>query len=106
MGGVRMQDYYEKPEHVEARAILRLVSLGTTTLEDARELIAIPDREGQVLEAFVAISGKAGASIGRAMAFRRKVSIEFEKLVASANPSEPVPYEFIQYPTTSAAAVQ
>jgi hypothetical protein len=86
-----MQDYFEKPEHVEARAMMRLVSLGTTTLEGARELIAIPEREGRALNAFVAISGKAGASIGRAVAFRRKVSIEFEKLVACAGMNEPAP---------------
>jgi hypothetical protein len=28
-----MQDYYESAESVEARAIMRLVSLGTTTLD-------------------------------------------------------------------------
>jgi hypothetical protein len=85
-----MQDYFEKPELVEARTILRLVSLGTTTLEGARDLIAIPERQGRALDAFVRTSGKAGASIGHAVAFRRKVLIEFEKLVASANPSEPL----------------
>ena len=39
-----MQDYYEKPERVEARAIMRLIALGTTTLEGARELIAVPEK--------------------------------------------------------------
>jgi hypothetical protein len=36
-----MQNHYEAPESIEARAIMRLVELGTTTLEDARDLIAI-----------------------------------------------------------------
>ena len=78
----------ESAEHVEARAIMRLVSLGTTTLEGARELIGIPEREGRALNVFVAISGKAGIPIGRAIAFRRRVSSEFEKLVAVENVSE------------------
>jgi hypothetical protein len=77
-----MQDYLEAPESIEARAIMRLVSLGTTTLEDARELIAIPARQEQALNVFVASAGKEGASIGRALAFRHKVLIEFEKLAA------------------------
>jgi len=83
-----MQDYFERPESIEARAIMRLVWLGTTTIEDARELIAIPEKEGCSLEAFVAISGKEGIPIGRAIAFRRKVSTEFEKLVAAGSPSD------------------
>jgi len=83
-----MQGYFERPESVEARAIMRLVSLGTTTIEDARELIAIPQREGSSLEAFVAISGKVGLPISRAIAFRRKVASEFEKLVAAGNVRE------------------
>jgi hypothetical protein len=77
-----MQDYFETPECIEARAIMRLVSLGTTTLEDARELIAIPERQEQALNVFVASAGKEGAPIGRALAFRHKVLIEFEKLAA------------------------
>ena len=85
-----MQDYYEKPEHIEARAILRLVSLGTITLDGARELIAVPERQAHVLNTFVAVAGKAGASIGYALAFRHRVAIEFEKLVTSANLGEPV----------------
>jgi hypothetical protein len=80
-----MQDYFEKPEHIEARAILRLVEIGTTTLEDARELIGIPDREEQALKAFIRVAGKAGIGIGRAVAFRRRVAYEFEMLVSSAN---------------------
>jgi hypothetical protein len=83
-----MQDYFERPETVEARAIMRLVSMGTTTIEDARELIAIPQREGSSLEAFVAISGKAGVPIARAIEFRRRVASEFERLVAGGDASE------------------
>jgi hypothetical protein len=79
-----MQDYFERPEHIEARAILRLVEIGTTTLEDARELIAIPERQERVLEAFVSAAEKAGLSIGNAIAFRRRVAHEFEMLVRSA----------------------
>jgi len=85
-----MQDYFESPESVEARAIMRLVSLGTTTIEGARELIAIPDREESALNAFVAVSGKDGIPIGRAIAFRRKVAGEFDKLVAAWNAGEQV----------------
>jgi hypothetical protein len=75
-----MQDYFESPESVEARAIMRLVSLGTTTLDGARELISVPEKETQVLTLFVAVAGKKGAPIGRALAFRRKVLAEFERL--------------------------
>jgi hypothetical protein len=90
-----MQDYYEKPERVEARAIMRLIAIGTTTLEGARELIAIPEREESALNAFVAISGKVGKPIGYALEFRRRVSEEFEKLVgAGAAISARVPSTF------------
>jgi hypothetical protein len=78
-----MQNYFERPESIEARAIMRLVPLGTTTLEGARELISVTERETQVLNLFVAVAGKEGAPIGRALAFRRKVLAEFEKLAAS-----------------------
>jgi hypothetical protein len=77
-----VQNYYETPESIEARAILRLVSIGTTTLEAARDLIAVPEREEHVLQIFAAIAGKDGAPIGRALAFRRKVMAEFEKLIS------------------------
>jgi hypothetical protein len=80
-----MQNYYEAPESIEARAIIRLVSLGTSTLEEARELISIPDRQEQALKLFVAVAGKEGASIARAVNFRRKVAEEFEKLAALMN---------------------
>jgi len=83
-----MPDYFERPETVEARAIMRLVSMGTTTIEDARELIAIPQKEGSALDAFIANSGKAGMPISRAIAFRRRVASEFEKLVAAGNVRE------------------
>ena len=78
-----MQDHFERPESIEARAIMRLVALGTTTLEDARELIAIPERQEQALRMFAAIAGKDGASVGYAVSFRRRVMIEFERLVAA-----------------------
>jgi hypothetical protein len=75
-----MQNYFEAPESVEARAIMRLLSLGNTTLDDPRELICIPDSQEQALNLFVAVAGKDGAPIRRAMDFRRKVLVEFEKL--------------------------
>jgi hypothetical protein len=78
-----MQDYTERPERTEARAILRPVSLGATTLGDARDLISIPERQEQALRMFVAVAGKDGVSIGYAVAFRRRVMVEFEKLVAA-----------------------
>ena len=62
-----------------------LVALGTTTLDDARDLIAIPEREEHVLRLFVAVAGKEGSSIGYAISFRRKVMAEFEKLVAEGH---------------------
>jgi hypothetical protein len=80
-----MQNYTERPESIEARAIMRLVSLGTTTLEDARELISIPARQEQALRKFVAITGKDGLSVGYAVAFRRRVMTEFERLVAGGS---------------------
>jgi hypothetical protein len=78
-----MQNHFERPESIEARAIMRLVSLGTTTLDGARELIAIPERQEHALQMFVAIAGKDGKSVGYAVAFRRRVMVEFEKLVAA-----------------------
>jgi hypothetical protein len=75
-----MRNHFEAPESTEARAIMRLVSLGTATLDDARELISVPEREEQALNLFLAVAGKEGAPIGRALAFRRKVLVEFEKL--------------------------
>jgi hypothetical protein len=79
-GEVCSANYFEAPESVEARAIMRLVLLGTSTLDDARDLISIPDKQEQALNLFVAVAGKDGASIARAVAFRRRVSEEFEKL--------------------------
>jgi hypothetical protein len=49
---MEMQNHFERPESIEARAIMRLVALGTTTLEDARELIAIPERQERALRMF------------------------------------------------------
>jgi hypothetical protein len=60
---------------------MRLVSLGSTTVEDARELIAIPDRQKRGLKAFVAVAGKTGAPIGYALVFRQRVAAEFERLL-------------------------
>ena len=74
---------FERPESIEARAIMRLVSLGTTTLDDARDLIAIPERQERALRMFVAAAGKDGVSVGYAVSFRRRVMIEFEKLVVA-----------------------
>ena len=85
-----MQKQYDTPETIEARAIMRLVSLGTTTLEGARDLIAIPEKEDHALSLFVALAGKQGAPIGYALAFRRKVLLEFEKLVALTYPNDSV----------------
>jgi len=84
--GGSLRDYFERPESIEARAIMRLVSLGTTTLDGARDLIGIPERQEQALRMFVAIAGKDGVSIGYAVSFRRRVMIEFEKLVAVGQP--------------------
>ncbi len=80
-----MNSRYEAPEKIEAKAILRLVSLGTTTIDSARDLISIPEKQEQVLNAFVSVAGKAGNPIHRAVSFRHKVAAEFEKLVASVN---------------------
>ena len=78
-----MQDYFEKPESIEARAIMRLVVLETTTIEGARELIGIPERQEHVLELFAVQAGRDGHSVGYAVAFRRRVMEEFEKLVSA-----------------------
>lgn len=80
-----MQNHFERPESIEARAIMRLVALGTTTLDDARELIAIPDRQELALKMFISVAGKDGASVAYAVAFRRRVMIEFERLVAAGH---------------------
>jgi hypothetical protein len=78
-----MQNHFEAPESVEARAIMQLVTQGQTTLEDARDLIGVPEQQEQVLRVFITGAGKAGKSIGSALAFRHRVMIEFEKLVDS-----------------------
>ena len=78
-----MQNHFERPESIEARAIMRLVALGTTTLDDARELIGIPDRQEHALKMFISVAGKDGASVAYAVSFRRRVLIEFERLVAA-----------------------
>jgi hypothetical protein len=78
-----MQSQFERPESIEARAIMRLVTLGTTTLDGARELIGIPEREEHALNMFVAFAGKDAAPIGYAVAFRHRVMIEFEKLIVT-----------------------
>jgi hypothetical protein len=77
-----MQDNFKTPETIEAQAIMRLVSFGSMTLDGARELISIPERQEMALSAFVSSSGRAGAPIGQAVKFRRKVAEEFEKLAA------------------------
>jgi hypothetical protein len=56
-----MQNYFESPGSVEARAIMRLVSIGTTTLDGARDLISVPERETHALNLFLAFAGKDGA---------------------------------------------
>lgn len=83
-GGAIVEALHQTPATVEARAIMRLVSLGTTTVDGARELIAIPERQERALKAFVAVSGQSGVPIGCALAFRHKVAREFEKLVDAA----------------------
>jgi hypothetical protein len=72
---------YEDPAIIEARAILRLVTLGNETLDGARELIGIPGPEASALNAFVAVGGKAGAPIQYALRFRERVLAQFEELV-------------------------
>jgi hypothetical protein len=81
-GEVKMLDFTERPERTEARAIMHLVCVGAVTLDEARELISIPEREEQVLRMFVAVAGKDGIPIRSALVFRQKVMVEFEKLVA------------------------
>ena len=78
-----MNSQHEAPETIEAKAILRLVSLGTATIDDARDLIAIPEKQERLLNAFVSVAGKSGAPIHAAVSFRHKVAAEFEKLIVS-----------------------
>jgi hypothetical protein len=84
-----MNARYETPETIEAKAILRLVSIGTTTIDDARDLIAIPEKQERVLRAFISVAGNSAAPIHRAVNFRHKVAAEFEKLVSSFNQEAP-----------------
>ena len=86
-----MQNYVD-PAMIEARAILRLVTLGNETIDGARELIGVPSREASALNAFVAIGGKAGAPIQYALKFRKRVLAQFEELV-QANHLEVSPNE-------------
>ena len=75
-----MQEYID-PAIIEARAILRLVTLGNETLDGARELISIPGRQASALNAFIAVVGKAGSPIQHALKFRERVLAQFEELV-------------------------
>jgi hypothetical protein len=86
--GGNVKTIYESAERVEARAILRLVSLGITTLEGARDLIAVPEREEAVLKAFAMQGGRDGMAIGRAVIFREKVLKEFDQLVLASYSAE------------------
>ena len=94
-----MQDYVD-PAIIEARAILRLVTLGNETLDGARELIRVPDRQAAALNAFVAAGGKAGAPIQHALRFRERVHAQFEELV-QANHLEELPKHEDRLDTTS-----
>jgi hypothetical protein len=80
-----METSFESPATFEARAIFRLVLAGSTTIDDARELIAVPERQERALKAFVAVSGKTGAPIGQALTFRHRVAAEFEKLLGETS---------------------
>ena len=84
-----MSPRYETPETIEAKAILRLVSLGTTTIDDARDLIAIPEKQERMLKAFISDAGGSATPIHRAVSFRHKVAAEFEKLVSSFHQEAP-----------------
>ena len=88
-----MQNYLD-PAIIEARAILRLVTLGSTTIDGARELIQIPARQADALNAFVAIGGKAAAPIQYALKFRERVLAQFEQLLQASELGEvPQHYE-------------
>ena len=86
-----MRNEKPTPENIEARAILKLVDLGTTTLDGARELISVPEKETHALHMFLAVAGKDGAPIGRALTFRRQVLDEFEKLLESERATQSLP---------------
>ena len=79
-----LQNTYVRPETIEAGAILRLVSIGTLTLDSARELISVPKPQADALKAFAATGGQAGGAIGYAVRFREKVLEEFERMIANA----------------------
>jgi hypothetical protein len=70
-GEVKMLDFTERPERTEARAIMHLVCVGAVTLDEARELISIPEHEEKVLRMFVSVAGKDGIPIRSAVVFRQ-----------------------------------
>lgn len=88
--GYNKHDYID-PAIVEARAILRLVTLGNTTLDGARDLISVSTREADALNAFIAVGGKVGAPIRNAIMFRERVLAQFELLVQACGLQESVP---------------
>lgn len=66
---------YRAPAANEAQALLRLIQRGTATIEEVRELIQVSAAEEKLL---------TSAGFPAALSFRRRVLVEFDRMVATA----------------------
>jgi len=65
----------------EARDLHRMVTLGSCTIESMRELISVPAEIESALLAYANRYPKDGERIHCVLQFRRKVGVEFERLL-------------------------
>lgn len=79
---------------IEARILFTLIGRNGNTVEKIRELIAVPPEIEAVLRAYTVRYPEDGASVGRALEFRRRVGEEFERLVKHA----PRNWDFVTRP--------
>src|ERR1700730_14794517 len=71
----------------EARDLHRMVRCGSCSVEEIRELIAVPKPVEEALLAYVERYPKDGQSIYCVLLFREKVATEFERLIESDSSS-------------------
>lgn len=68
--------------HVEASALLRILQAKAISAEEIRALIGLTEDDLHVLAKMMAEAPEIARKIASAIAFREKVLIEFERLVA------------------------
>ena len=76
----------------EARGLYRMLSPGHT-VEELRELIAVPPKLECVLRAYAQANPRDACWVFPALRFRAEVSLAFERMVADGVPTADVPEE-------------